>query len=188
MPPRVAGGSIPACAGEPISCRATAPATAVYPRVCGGTEAFGVMAETMNGLSPRVRGNRGEDDWRVACLRSIPACAGEPELPDVKNRGRRVYPRVCGGTIYWVRFDGLERGLSPRVRGNLGVSAARVCGPGSIPACAGEPRLAARHSRRTWVYPRVCGGTLFKTCGSSVCPGLSPRVRGNQIYSQCWVF
>ena len=30
-------GSIPACAGEPISVPAQAAALAVYPRVCGGT-------------------------------------------------------------------------------------------------------------------------------------------------------
>ena len=50
-------------------------------------------------------------------------------------------------------------GLSPRVRGNhrpLHVGAAVV---GSIPACAGEPRLELGVLGRGRVYPRVCGGT-----------------------------
>ena len=31
------------------------------------------------------------------------------------------------------------------------------------------------------VYPRECGGTSLGRQGSSPCPGLSPRVRGNQV-------
>ena len=72
-------------------------------------------------------------------------------------------------------------GLSPRVRGNLGVSNARLIPFGSIPACAGEPE-----SRRTCpslqrVYPRVCGGTSSCTVPFSFGMGLSPRVRGNPV-------
>ena len=55
-----------------------------------------------------------------------------------------------------------DRGLSPRMRGNLLVSGA------STP--------------RSWVYPRACGGTVY--IGSSRVTdefsGLSPRMRGNR--------
>ena len=79
-----------------------------------------------------------------------------------------VYPRVCGGTDgnEYYGGDAYDRmGLSPRVRGNLGVGARNHFVP------------------EAWVYPRVCGGTLaFRA--SAIRPsatGLSPRVRGNQV-------
>ena len=74
----------------------------------------------------------------------------------------------------------LRQGLSPRVRGNLGVVMVGWPMKGSIPASAGEPH---RHGKRTpsdGVYPRECGGT--QSSGSSITTtlGLSPRVRGNR--------
>ena len=94
-----------------------------------------------------------------------------------------VYPRVCGGTR-----------LSPE-----------VTTAGSIPACAGEPRLAGGGRRdrtqsglsprvrgnpekkrlRREVYPLVCGGTLEATRRLGTKAGLSPRVRGNPARCDC---
>ena len=56
-PHRPGHGSIPACAGEPRWGRRACPDGRVYPRVCGGTLAEGVVREAGLGLSPRVRGN-----------------------------------------------------------------------------------------------------------------------------------
>ena len=50
-------GSIPACAGEPISPIALPIPATVYPRVCGGTGAKRAPRAELWGLSPRVRGN-----------------------------------------------------------------------------------------------------------------------------------
>ena len=52
-------GSIPACAGEPLSKIGRDKLPRVYPRVCGGTSG-GAVQEALSacwGLSPRVRGN-----------------------------------------------------------------------------------------------------------------------------------
>ncbi len=52
---------------------------------------------------------------------------------------------------------------------------------GSIPACAGEPRVGYYTRFGQEVYPRVCGGTyLFHGADGGV-KGLSPRVRGNPL-------
>ena len=51
-------GSIPACAGEPGSHRASFIGEGVYPRVCGGTTLKVTGTSDADGLSPRVRGNR----------------------------------------------------------------------------------------------------------------------------------
>ena len=91
----------------------------------------------------------------------------------------RVYPRACGGTA--VGTGGLTAllGLSPRVRGNLGVVPIPGSPVGSIPARAGEPAQGRYRGVRITVYPRACGGTVPIRAVAQVKTGLSPRVRGN---------
>ena len=135
--------SIPACAGEPGYQPAPAPAHRVYPRVCGGTTGRVIPRPFIRGLSPRVRGNLPGLCAERQTQRSIPACAGEPSTPTPVRLWGMVYPRVCGGTSRRGRPAQLGIGLSPRVRGNRQQQVHRVFGPGSIPACAGEPDAAA---------------------------------------------
>ena len=71
-------GSIPACAGEPLSVSRGPGLLAVYPRVCGGTEFVRGQTNAEYGLSPRVRGNPAPLCEYAHNSRSIPACAGEP--------------------------------------------------------------------------------------------------------------
>ena len=71
-------GSIPACAGEPIPGIVSQYAPRVYPRVCGGTDAWYMPVAVKVGLSPRVRGNLLRRCAHLVSARSIPACAGEP--------------------------------------------------------------------------------------------------------------
>ena len=68
------------------------------------------------------------------------------------------------------------RGHRPAVRG---------CAPvtGSIPACAGSPRIRLIRGSRDWVYPRVCGVTSFSGGWAPPVEGLSPRVRGHRLYN-----
>ena len=157
------------------------PLCRVYPRVCGGTGAYPLAWRGWSGLSPRVRGNRFQGQPRHPWAGSIPACAGEPPARDISPASLGVYPRVCGGTLIGVGECTGQEGLSPRVRGNRirhGVGRGR---PGSIPACAGEPNPAWRGPWPSWVYPRVCGGTLIGVGECTGQEGLSPRVRGNRI-------
>ena len=172
-------GSIPACAGEPC-CWARWPwAGSVYPRVCGGTRRAMGLGLWAIGLSPRVRGNQRHARIVAQCKRSIPACAGEPDQGADANGAGQVYPRVCGGTASTMARRYADRGLSPRVRGNLGECNPGRADVGSIPACAGEPRARVVRYRCTKVYPRVCGGTALARYDVPDSEGLSPRVRGN---------
>ena len=77
---QVAGchGSIPACAGEPITASTRTTRWRVYPRVCGGTNGCCWRLGPRGGLSPRVRGNQSALQRRIRPSGSIPACAGEP--------------------------------------------------------------------------------------------------------------
>ena len=193
--------SIPACAGEPAPGTVSVLHAGVYPRVCGGTrgggpdrDKVGCLSRVCGGtltstptarrlrcLSPRVRGNPGRSARPCTRTRSIPACAGEPSSGTAARRYSRVYPRVCGGTSACRRCSITAGGLSPRVRGNRRRSARPAARPGSIPACAGEPRCPSVPGRRGRVYPRVCGGTSRGTTGERTRKGLSPRVRGNRL-------
>ena len=171
--------SIPACAGEPYRGSHYIRQAKVYPRVCGGTVVTGVALGVFGGLSPRVRGNpptgnNGSSKWR-----SIPACAGEPMTVAVSGCIIAVYPRVCGGTRRWRWSARCISGLSPRVRGNPAVGEGRRRRAGSIPACAGEPRISEPPRQIRQVYPRVCGGTTARVRKAASMAGLSPRVRGN---------
>ena len=156
-------GSIPACAGEPRSYHTSRMRQPVYPRVCGGTDFLSQEAFALDGLSPRVRGNRGQRTPDGGRRGSIPACAGEPRPCQDRSEHGPVYPRVCGGTHLTRGGENLDRGLSPRVRGNPSIWHQKVvlvglsprvrgnpCGhgnsgkeTGSIPACAGEPSSKA---------------------------------------------
>ena len=173
--------SIPACAGEPEIVGGAAEFGKVYPRVCGGTAYPAPTELRIDGLSPRVRGNRRRPPVRRRQPGSIPACAGEPLRRAWAADRARVYPRVCGGTMPTNSPVASAPGLSPRVRGNPIPQWAPTNAARSIPACAGEP---PRRSVRRWirrVYPRVCGGTRLTGGHGGISQGLSPRVRGNQV-------
>ena len=171
-------GSIPACAGEPRCCPAPTPVPSVYPRVCGGTATNTDIKIPNSGLSPRVRGNRAAGGEPTGAGGSIPACAGEPGGAGYDPGGKRVYPRVCGGTMAAVPSRLMAYGLSPRVRGNLLNEGDLGSCPRSIPACAGEPPFPDLEDQLVGVYPRVCGGTFsgWRFVPSEI--GLSPACAG----------
>ena len=172
-------GSIPACAGEPSRLSFRCVDFLVYPRVCGGTQDCDYDHLGLDGLSPRVRGNRCDVFPTLTSIRSIPACAGEPDRSPPYLAKQRVYPRVCGGTLRSNLYEKAIKGLSPRVRGNHSQDGHRHGGARSIPACAGEPAGDRWKLRATRVYPRVCGGTGETGLAQGADHGLSPRVRGN---------
>ena len=174
-------GSIPACAGEPWRGIFGRRVVWVYPRVCGGTRYHQNVSLDLMGLSPRVRGNRARKMAALGLRRSIPACAGEPNTDTQTTARGSVYPRVCGGTSMSRRSPSGLLGLSPRVRGNRWNALGWQRPRGSIPACAGEPRMFVRPMPMITVYPRVCGGTASKKGLALSLMGLSPRVRGNHV-------
>ena len=127
-----------------------------------------------------MRGNPECLDADAVHRRSIPACAGEPQRRARGCGDREVYPRVCGGTIPILVPHLLQKGLSPRVRGNRALYDQYNADTGSIPACAGEPLYPHLRGSAQRVYPRVCGGTRADGNDFNVTEGLSPRVRGNR--------
>ena len=105
---------------------------------------------------------------------------------------------MCGEAQYYRGMTEHCLGLSPRVRGSLTADERASETPGSIPACAGKPRMTRDNpepglsprvrgshvpqvslSRR--VYPRVCGEASAPELSTRVLTGLSPRVRGSRV-------
>ena len=95
--------SIPACAGKPMSTATRMPPKRVDPRVCGETTPTHACGGSIEGRSPRVRGNHASDLGRDPRRGSIPACAGKPFFEHIRQAIRGVDPRVCGETPARVR-------------------------------------------------------------------------------------
>ena len=112
-------------------------------------------------------------------LGSIPARAGEPSTRPGIGDTTWVYPRTCGGTHSTPAARASHAGLSPHVRGNLGVAPVLGEALGSIPARAGEPCGRRPGAGSIRVYPRTCGGTVEAAVQPERGQGLSPHVRGN---------
>ena len=156
----LAGGSIPAHAGEPVQRVAVRGGDEVYPRPRGGTVNDKLDLVVAAGLSPPTRGNPPSESSRRIRGRSIPAHAGEPARRAPSSALRRVYPRPRGGTIRFVGENGQGNGLSPPTRGNPNHRPSDGSKARSIPAHAGEPQVRACTLRPSEVYPRPRGGTL----------------------------
>ena len=153
-----AGGSIPACTGNPSFTMTIHVVREVYPRVYGESIACVLSLSRWMG--------------------SIPACTGNPRPTPTGGRRRWVYPRVYGESAFPQRRRPDRLGLSPRVRGIQRAQVAEDACKGSIPACTGNPSVKKYEQRLGGVYPRVYGESDGHHVVMAVCVGLSPRVRG----------
>ena len=146
----------------------------------GETCRFNRIRCSVQGLSPRGRGNLLPSDNRSDRFRSIPAWAGKPSSRCRASRSAWVYPRVGGETS----FSGVVReghaGLSPRGRGNRHRSTCGRMARRSIPAWAGKPQNKTARQIEPTVYPRVGGETRYSADRRNAAQGLSPRGRGNR--------
>ena len=149
--------SIPASAGKP-STRPWEPSSSrVYPRVRGEAWWPRTPRSPRRGLSPRPRGSHRVAHHDGLAAGSIPASAGKPNGHHLRHRDDRVYPRVRGEAMHWIRRSRMSAGLSPRPRGSHPTEWSRSPHPGSIPASAGKPTVCALLDLSKRVYPRVRG-------------------------------
>ena len=81
-------------------------------------------------------------------------------------------------------LDEVDKGPSPRGRGNQDHVHLAQVELRSIPAWAGKPRWRCLHQQRTKVHPRVGGETLDLWIPVAVHEGPSPRGRGNPTCCQ----
>ncbi len=172
--------SIPACAGEPTTRPARAAPGGVDPRVRGGAQRNPLRWWARKGRSPRARGSPVPGVHHHASRGSIPACAGEPGARTAARSRSRVDPRLRGGAVVPAPAARARSGRSPRARGSREVRVRVAAAPGSIPACAGEPRGNPRRRAAAWVDPRVRGGAEAERRHLEDVAGRSPRARGSR--------
>ena len=86
----------------------------------------------------------------------------------------------CGGKPipYFVNLPG--SGLSPRARGKLVETGARIFPTRPIPASAGETKCTPRNEAGRRAYPRERRGNYRQVVHFATFAGLSPRARGKQ--------
>ena len=177
---RLAARSIPAWAGETDPPDAARKKRRVYPRVGGGNKPPPPTRARWRGLSPRGRGKLYRARLDTDDVGSIPAWAGETLEPAAHLEHCWVYPRVGGGNASEEVSEYQRAGLSPRGRGKRATPSAPNITDRSIPAWAGETRLAFLAHDEDAVYPRVGGGNAAGLRFSPCRCGLSPRGRGKR--------
>ncbi len=134
-------GPIPAGAGEPCARGCQGVIVMAYPRGRGGTRAAASRRPGLRGLSPRARGNRHREGDAYRPGGPIPAGAGEPDSSRPPIWRTMAYPRGRGGTDIANRISRLDKGLSPRARGNPAERRESEIRLRPIPAGAGEPQV-----------------------------------------------
>ena len=134
----LAGGIIPACAGNTSTRYVPRPRHRDHPRMCGEHSATALIASLNSGSSPHVRGTPfGFVDFAFASG-IIPACAGNTVLCSSFDGSARDHPRLCGEHLCRLGIRGALQGSSPHVRGTQADACRSDCEHGIIPACAGN--------------------------------------------------
>ncbi len=172
-------GSIPACAGEPISRLPLMPWLGVHPRMRGGAPIPEPHFPADQGPSPHARGSLGSVSSVKVAVRSIPACAGEPISRAEVSLFPRVHPRMRGGAAISITTHRLAGGPSPHARGSRVTHVQPLLLERSIPACAGEPLREPCAGEYRQVHPRMRGGAPASVPPVNGRKGPSPHARGS---------
>ena len=148
----------PAYAGKRVIIQAGVMLPQDHPRVCGEKAYSKVIAGSLWGSPPRMRGKVCVASHKAGNTGITPAYAGKSYNAKVNGAGNRDHPRVCG-----------EKRRVP---------AAITARRGITPAYAGKSAFAPQRAGAYGDHPRVCGEKSFKTSTSCGYKGSPPRMRG----------
>ncbi len=132
------------------------------------------------GLSPQVRGTRGQPAVAQIHVRFIPAGAGNTVMVCLFKLLPAVYPRRCGEHPIATGTTPATTGLSPQVRGTPAVKTSFQSSLRFIPAGAGNTLVRMAQAAASAVYPRRCGEHVSVSSLMGQTLGLSPQVRGTR--------
>src|SRR5690606_40526608 len=128
--------------------------SSVYPRGCGERAILTIKRGKMPGLSPRMRGTEIKRNKGELLCRFIPADAGNGTAANRSGRRISVYPRGCGERCAFIAGDGVQPGLSPRMRGTGRGRPGQPAPVRFIPADAGNGSVVEPTLQTAAVYPR----------------------------------
>ncbi len=175
------GRFIPACAGSSRHYTAGCRSHAVHPRVRGEQFLPLLLAETINGSSPRARGAGNDTKRSARPHRFIPACAGSSVIGHQSAPQCTVHPRVRGEQGSLIQCPKICNGSSPRARGAVISGAKSTLYARFIPACAGSSAACGAGRAGQAVHPRVRGEQPSVSMRSRASRSSSPRARGAAI-------
>ena len=134
--------SIPAHAGDTRQACMASLSVPVHPRACGGYRLNVIPSYPVKGPSPRMRGIQCVSTPTRRLPRSIPAHAGDTEKCTGEYWFQKVHPRACGGYLANQSMHPTDQGPSPRMRGIPQELMPLEEVVRSIPAHAGDTKLA----------------------------------------------
>ncbi len=136
-----------------------------------------------DGSSPRGRGTGPKPPPSCACLRVIPAWAGNRFGQRLSHSSRTGHPRVGGEQTRVCAVACHYFGSSPRGRGTGQPSIPPTCSGRVIPAWAGNSAARLRFWSGSPGHPRVGGEQRCHVFRGLFVRGSSPRGRGTGITS-----
>ena len=178
---RALPGIIPACAGNTRAGRGRAISRRDHPRMRGEHENEVLLARGKTGSSPHARGTPTLEPASPACLRIIPACAGNTPHAAATRSSHRDHPRMRGEHQGTRQSIASKVGSSPHARGTPGDLFVMQYGTRIIPACAGNTRSTVTNSRGRWDHPRMRGEHFFMPEDGHHPKGSSPHARGTPL-------
>jgi len=116
----------------------------------------------------------------MACLRFIPARAGNTYDSSYLRKVEAVHPRARGEHVKSFVASSCSSGSSPRARGTREVLRGELVLERFIPARAGNTLARARSAPQSPVHPRARGEHRNRVTDLPVLNGSSPRARGTQ--------
>ncbi len=116
----------------------------------------------------------------MACVRFIPAGAGNTTALSDRIRATSVYPRWRGEHLSDTTLTSADFGLSPLARGTLSSLPLMVDTPRFIPAGAGNTHHNSPPVEPGPVYPRWRGEHNERVVLEKIQAGLSPLARGTR--------
>ena len=152
--------------------------TPVHPRACGEHAAGQLVAEVVDGSSPRLRGTPLAFRVQVLPARFIPAPAGNTAGAAPGPGAMAVHPRACGEHSAPEQAEQRQVGSSPRLRGTRPIANSIISASRFIPAPAGNTASLGMRQRHQAVHPRACGEHGLKVPTLPMADGSSPRLRG----------
>ena len=129
---------IPAHAGQTEALVLIRVSSSDHPRACGANVATTPRHAPPAGSSPRMRGKRRYHDMFSLQQRIIPAHAGQTPASASRRHPSPDHPRACGANSAMSANHVPLFGSSPRMRGKLRRSWARLACRRIIPAHAGQ--------------------------------------------------
>ena len=174
-------GITPACAGKSALRQRLPVAVEDHPRMCGEKAYSKVIAGSLWGSPPHVRGKEGLACWQALQQGITPACAGKSITPFSVLKLPRDHPRMCGEKMCCSAIACRKSGSPPHVRGKELTAPHSTHSYRITPACAGKSFAPLAVWFVFGDHPRMCGekaprgGRLEKWAGSP------PHVRGKEV-------